>query len=443
MYENERFLKTIKLNEDMITEAKEDKKKSELTEADINKKIEENDLLQRNIEENEKFIAKVESYEKFKEISPEIIELNNQIQENEEFLNNIETYEEYKLKIKENENLTNNIIANELYTNKIRKNEEYKQKAIEYLLKAKEVEGETERVILALGEIYDKMQNFIEAEKYYLSMMEKLQDSPKTYYTLANFYSKYGRNDRSELMYEKRIELNPKDPEGYLYYATFLHNLRKWDKAIEYHEKRITCQIDPDILILRSEVDKLQNDIDVIKRITEFIENLKKNKKVDEAEKNRIIEEKTAQLAQIGDVEELNVQLEEKSTELETKTNSLNDKLDNMSKEDKQKISESYYTLGVVCWNKSYQTKADFMAPQERLAVVEKGLEALTKATEILPNNPDPWVYMSLLYRQKIIAEPLKRDEYLLKAKELADKFTELRDKKIKREEYMKQLEKM
>ena len=68
--------------------------------------------------------------------------------------------------------------------------------------------------------------------------------------------------------------------------------------------------------------------------------------------------------------------------------------------------------MGVVCWNKSYQTPPDVMGSVERLQVVQKGFEALKKATELSPNFPDPWAYMGLLYKQKAIAEPLKQAEY-------------------------------
>jgi len=82
------------------------------------------------------------------------------------------------------------------------------------------------------------------------------------------------------------------------------------------------------------------------------------------------------------------------------------------------------------------------MGAVERLQVVKKGFDALTKSTELSPNFPDPWAYMSLLYRQKTIAEPLKKAAYDKEAENMVQKFQELRKRKLASEQFMKDLSK-
>ena len=53
------------------------------------------------------------------------------------------------------------------------RNREDGAKAEEYLLKAKEYEPDREEVIIALGDLYDKMGNFEKAEEYYRMILEK------------------------------------------------------------------------------------------------------------------------------------------------------------------------------------------------------------------------------------------------------------------------------
>jgi tetratricopeptide (TPR) repeat protein len=100
--------------------------------------------------------------------------------------------------------------------------------------------------------------------------------------------------------------------------------------------------------------------------------------------------------------------------------------------------AEAYYIIGVICWEKVYKF-AD-TPPEEKDRLINTGMEALQKATQINSNYADAYLYMNLLYREKaklISLDPSmvpedKIDEYnsyLQKAKELQDKAVELRKK--------------
>ncbi len=323
------------------------------------------------------------------------------------------------------------------------RNKEYGDDALKYLLKAKEVEPEENqvKVTLALGDIYDKMENFEESEKYYLQILEKAPEKADTYYILADFYSKFGKLAEAESMYEKRIQLNPEDPSGYFYYANFLGNRRKFDESIKFHQKRINTMVDPEIEKVQSEVDKLVQVVENIDKIQKFMETVKKNTRVDKAEKERILEEKTKQLEELGNLEELNAQIEEKNAILKEKADKMEEVIMAFPDEKKKELARAYYTSGVVCWNKSYQTGPNMMAAAERIAIVDKGFQYLEMAGKLDAEFADPWAYMKLLYLEKIKAEPLKREEYMAKGDEVGEKFIKLRKKQVEHDAYMRQLE--
>lgn len=248
------------------------------------------------------------------------------------------------------------------------KNKANGENAKKYLEEALKQNSEKKEIIMALGDIFDKMSDFSQAETYYLKLLQSDSQNPKAYYVLANFYSKYegdtekapNAKEKAIEMFEKRIALNPEDPDGYNYLANYYKDKRNYEKAIENYNKRIA----------------------------------------------------------------------------------LLDKTNLSDKEKKLEQSISYYTIGVILWGKSYNTPEESMSPQERIQVVTQGMENLQKAADLDPSAPDPWAYMSLLYRERAKAEPGKKNELVKKADELIAKFQELRKRKMATEEYMKNLEK-
>lgn len=120
------------------------------------------------------------------------------------------------------------------------KNKEYADKAIKNFKKALEFEPENEDIILALGDTYNRIHNFEEAEKYYLKILERHPDKPQYYYVVAQFYRNFDKIDKAVEMYEKRISLDPNNPEGYKYLANFYYNdLLNTAKDVETGKKYI------------------------------------------------------------------------------------------------------------------------------------------------------------------------------------------------------------
>ena len=323
------------------------------------------------------------------------------------------------------------------------RNTMYGQKAEEYLLKALEFEPDREEVIVALGDLYDKMGNFEKAEQYYKMILEKKKDDPKSYYTLANFYQNNGKSDQAEEMYKLRIALNNKDPEGYHYYVDFLQKQRRWEDAITTHEKRLYAILDSSIIDKMTEIEQLQADNEKVKKTNEYMDLVKKNKKVDQAEKDRLLAEAQDQIKGLLPFEEGEKKLEEMKAEIAKQEERAEATSDTLDEETKMNVAITYYSIGNVCWNWSYQTPADFMAPEVRQKIIEKGLSNLEKAVTLAPEYADPYAYMGLLWREMVKVNPLKKDEYLAKNDEYNKKFANIYKKKKRADEYKEQLEKM
>ncbi len=321
------------------------------------------------------------------------------------------------------------------------RNKEYGEKSVANLLKAREVEPNNDKVIVALGEIYDKLGNFEEAKKYYMMILEKDKKNPNSYYTLASFLRKNGKNDEAEQMYLQRIALDPTDPSGYKYYVELLQEQRRWADAIAAHKKSLYATLDPTIIKTMDEVDQLTKDSKEIKEITDYMELVRKNTKVDKAEKERLLAESQQKLQgklslpnTLKKLDELKITLKDQIAKAEAS-------VPNMSTDIKKKVSECYYWLGNVYWNWSFQTDPNMMSTAERGPIIDEGITCLNKALELDPENSFPYSYIGLLWREKIKINPAKAEEYKKKNEEYNKKFVDMYVKKKKSEDFKKQLE--
>jgi tetratricopeptide (TPR) repeat protein len=136
-------------------------------------------------------------------------------------------------------------------------NKELETKAIAALTKALEIEPNNKDIIYSLGDMYDKLKKFPEAEKLYLRIIELQPENMSNYYVVAEFYKRYAADNKevakkAEAMYLRRIETDPDNPQGYAYMATYLQEaaggpeevLKSYERAAEFWEKRIGLQPD-------------------------------------------------------------------------------------------------------------------------------------------------------------------------------------------------------
>lgn len=232
------------------------------------------------------------------------------------------------------------------------------------------------------------------ATEYLQKALELNPDNKDIIQALGDINDKLRNFEQAEKYYLQVQKFTPNDPVSYYNLAGFYNNNAKYDKAIEMYEKRIALN---------------PSDPEGYLYLAGFFQD---KRKWDDAIKNH-----ETRISKIS----------ESTMEEKAKTDLL---------------ADAYYRLGVVCWNKSYQTPPDVMGEIERLQVVEKGFAALKKATELSPNFPDPWAYMGLLYNQKAIAEPLRQAEYKKQYGAMIQKFQDLRKRKLASEQFMNDLAK-
>lgn len=144
-------------------------------------------------------------------------------------------------------------------------NLEIAAKALEALSRAYEIDPNNKDVINSLGDMYDKMRDFEEAEKYYLRNLDLEPTNMANYYVVAGFYKRYAGTaeegeegqekaeggptpfQKAEEMYLRRIELDPENPQGFAYIAQFYDQITptpEFDKANYYHT--LQTQLEPD-----------------------------------------------------------------------------------------------------------------------------------------------------------------------------------------------------
>jgi tetratricopeptide (TPR) repeat protein len=136
-------------------------------------------------------------------------------------------------------------------------NLERAEKAIENLNMALEKEPTNIQIVHSLGDMFDRMQSFEDAEGMFLKVLDLDPTNMENYYVVAGFYNRYaGENEeirkKAEEMYLRRIELDPQNHQGYAYAAQFYDNVRPipdFDSAYDMHNRILGMKPD-DALIL-------------------------------------------------------------------------------------------------------------------------------------------------------------------------------------------------
>jgi len=137
-------------------------------------------------------------------------------------------------------------------------NKELEAKTLDALNKALAIEPNNKDTIYSLGDMYDKLKRFPEAEKLYLRIIELEPENMSNYYVLADFFKRYiglqpDMDKKAESMYLRRIETDPDNPQGYAYAANYYENLpasaenidvaiANFDRANDYWTMRIALE---------------------------------------------------------------------------------------------------------------------------------------------------------------------------------------------------------
>jgi len=95
---------------------------------------------------------------------------------------------------------------------------------------------------------------------------------------------------------------------------------------------------------------------------------------------------------------------------------------------------EAYYSVGVACWGHSYNSP--YLEYESRMAIIDKGLESLSKARELRKDYFEAITYESLLYREKVKYDlsPAQAVVWRQKADELLQVAMQLRSKAMEKQ---------
>jgi tetratricopeptide (TPR) repeat protein len=216
-------------------------------------------------------------------VTPSCKKLNiNRLQANHHFAkaNNNFTENKYRLAIEEyekalsyNPDLTDAYrFLGESYKNQYRagdespENMERAEKALENLNKALEMEPTNIQIVHSLGDMYDRLDRFEDAERMFLRVLELDPTNMDNYYVVAGFYNRYASEHeelakKAEDMYLRRIELDPENHQGYAYAAQYYDNFRpipKFDEAYSMHEKILQLKPEDALTLYALGVNRFQ-----------------------------------------------------------------------------------------------------------------------------------------------------------------------------------------
>ena len=241
-------------------------------------------------------------------------------------------------------------------------NNEKKAKALDALNKAYAIEPNNKDIIYSLGDMYDKLKSFDQAEKLYLRIIELEPTNMSNYYVVAEFYKRYAGEkkeiaQKAESMYLRRIETDPENPQGYAYMASYLESLQSSDPA---------------------------------KQLSVYDQGL--------AYRDRLI---TIQ----------------------------------------PNSAEAYVAKGINLWSHAFRFQ--FLPAEQRMQYARDSEKALQKAIVLDPNYPEPWSWLSVLYKSTLSKlEPEKEARYNADGDKAMERFQELRKRIAERKKLEEELKK-
>ena len=243
-------------------------------------------------------------------------------------------------------------------------NKDIEKKALEALTKAHEIDPNNKEIIYSLGDMYDKLRKYPEAEKLYLRIIDLEPGNMSNYYVVAEFYKRYAGEKpdaarKAESMYLRRLEADPENPQGYAYIANYYEGIPM-------------------------SADNINQAIVNIDAANNF--------------------------------QDMRIKLQPNNP-------------------------EAWLAKGINRWGKAFRIQS--LSKEQRMAAATEALRAVEKARDLDPNYPEPYSWLSVIYRSVLAKlEPDKEARYNAEADKNIDKFQDLRKRAAERKKLEEELKK-
>ena len=243
-------------------------------------------------------------------------------------------------------------------------NKDIEKKALSALIKAHEIEPNNKEIIYSLGDMYDKLRKYPEAEKLYLRIIDLEPGNMSNYYVVAEFYKRYAGDKpeaarKAESMYLRRLEADPENPQGYAYIANYYEGIPM-------------------------SADNINQAI--------------------------------ANIDAANDYQDMRIKLQPSNP-------------------------EAWLAKGINRWGKAFRIQS--ITKEQRMAAAMEALRAVEKARDLDPNYPEPYSWLSVIYRSVLAKlEPEKEARYNAEADKNIDKFQDLRKRAAERKKLEEELKK-
>ncbi len=243
-------------------------------------------------------------------------------------------------------------------------NKDIEKKALAALTKAHDIDPNNKEIIYSLGDMYDKLRKFPEAEKLYLRIIELEPGNMSNYYVVAEFYKRYAGDKpdaarKAESMYLRRLEADPENPQGYAYIANYYEGIPM-------------------------SADNIEQAIVNIDAANAY--------------------------------QDMRIKLQPNNP-------------------------EAWLAKGINRWGKAFRIQS--LSKEQRLASAMEGLRAVEKARDLDPNYPEPYSWLSVIYKSVLVKlEPEKEARYTAEGDRNLDKFQDLRKRAAERKKLEEDLKK-
>lgn len=129
--------------------------------------------------------------------------------------------------------------------------------ALDYLNKAKEIDSNNPEIFAKLGFVYEKKNQYEEAQKNYLHAIKLDHNDDRFHLAIASLYRKMGKPHEALNHYEKALAIDPDYAITYYNYGNLLFDMNKIQEAKNMYKKAI--ELDNELEAAKDALREIKN----------------------------------------------------------------------------------------------------------------------------------------------------------------------------------------